>query len=534
MASERDPDATEPEKPDDEVRDPEGESLAAEIAADRRLAKESRRRFVLYLPPLASLVVAAAALALSHPRVVVAARIIGGAAPVKGSRASFAARAIVVQARPGDEGGEVTAAGIELRIGGAGAKGTASVSDDEGVAELSVEAPLPARFDVEGKLQGAFARLATVSIEALPPPDPSASLIPVKRTLGESKGELVIDVAPEHGALDPPEPGALWVHVRTQGGDAVAGANVELEGEAGLTENPKAASTDEAGLVKLVVEPSAPPILVHIHASKGAAVGDYHGAIGAYLGVPIPSAQLVAPDAGGVDFTGPRSLRRAFYDVFHDGLRVGGGVVVFPPSTGPLPVGVRIPLPREVGLYDVEVSTSPMPSNTEDLIHAATFPVVAAADAIDAWAQLTTPRIHDRISPALGAPSTYPSVVAATLAAAPVAVPPRRVLADGLPAAMAFEVARIKRVRHGATFAIVGGGLVELGLMLGLGVFTTRRRVEDELRAMTSEGELSAVVDDQSRGNAMRLAAIVVTSIGVIALVFAGLAIMAWGLPGLS
>lgn len=541
MASEREPPRSGSEEPkpteSPEARDPEGESLDAEIAADRRLAKEGRRRFVLYLPPLASLLVAAVALAMSHPRVVVAARVIAGAGPAKGSRSPFTARAIVVRARPGDEGGEVTAEGVELRIGGAGAKGTATTSDDEGVAELTVDAPLPARFELEGKVEGAFAQLVGVPLDTLPSPDASAAIVPVKRTLGESKGELSIDVAPEHGALDPPERGVLWIRVRNGSGDAVASADVTVDGEAGLTENPPAARTDDAGLAKVTVSPSAPPILIRVHASKGTAVGDYHGAIGAYLGVPVPASQLVAPDAGGVDFLGPRLLRRAFYDVFRDGVRVSGGVVVFPPNTGPLPVGVRVPLPREVGLYDVEVSTSPMPSNPDDLIHAATFPVVAAADPMDAWAQLTAPRIKDRISPALGAPSTYSSVVAATLAGAPVVVPPRRVIADGLPAALAFEVGRIKRVRHGATFAIVGGGLVELGLMLGLGVFTTRRRIEDELRAMTSEGELSSmqkVVEPKSRFGAMRLAAILVTSIGIIALIFAALAIMAWGLPGLS
>jgi hypothetical protein len=103
-----------------------------------------------------------------------------------------------------------------------------------------------------------------------------------------------------------------------------------------------------------------------------------------------------------------------------------------------------------------------------------------------------------------------------------------------LPAALEREHARVRRVRRGAAFAILGGGLAELGLMLGLGVLGGRRKIDDELRALADDdGELRAAeVRAEPRAlGFVRTTAIVVTAVGIVALVFAALAVMAWGLP---
>ncbi|MEO7094305.1 MAG: hypothetical protein ABI175_13700 [Polyangiales bacterium] len=515
-----------PDEEASEGHDVDGEALAAEIAADRRLVGERRRRIVLYIPPLASLLIAAFAIASSHPRDVVAARIIGGAAP---AGLPWKARAIVVRAHPGDDG-TPPLDGIELRLGGGEVHGRAGTSDDEGVTELQVDAPLPAKFDLEGKIDGAWTRLATISTDALPPLDASDGVIPLRRTMGKSSGDLVVDVAPELGALMPPEQGTAWVRVRNKdSGSPVGGARVELKGEAGIVVDPEPMTTDEAGLARIFVTLGAPPVLATVTAEKDGTSGKWTGALGDVRGVPMPTAHRVDPAVAAIEMMSSPSLRRAYFDLWKDGVRIDGGILRLDHGRG------TIPLPSAVGLYDLEMSTSPQPSSSEDVAHAATWPLVVAKDAPDAWAQLQPPRIAERIAPPLGAPSTYPAVVGATLARAPLVVPHRAIVADGVPAALAFETTRIHRVRRGATFAIVGGGLVEFGLMLWLGVFSTRSRVQEELRILGGEGELDAVAGERgSRASAAKYAAIVLTAVGIVALVFAALAVMAWGLPGLS
>jgi hypothetical protein len=515
--------------PDDEGsegRDVEGEALAAEIAADRRLVGERRRRIVLYIPPLASLVIAAFAIASSHPRDVVAARVIGAAAP---AGMPWKARAIVVRAHPGDDG-TPPLDGIELRLAGAGVHGKAGISDEEGVTELQVDAPVPAKIDLEGKVEGTWIKLATVATNALPALDASDGVIPLRRTMGKSTGDLLVDLAPELGALLPPEQGTAWVRVRSKDtGGPIVGARVELKGDAGMLADPQPTTTDEAGLARLFLTLGAPPVLATVTVDKDGTTGKWTGAIGDVRGVPMPTSHRVDPAVAAVEVMASPSLRRAFFDLWKDGARIDGGIVRLDHGKG------TIPLPASDGLYDLELSTSPQPSSSEDLAHAATWPIVVAKDAPDAWAQLQPPRITERLSPPLGAPSTYPAVVAATLARAPLVVPHRSVVADGVPSALAFETTRIRRVRRGATFAIVGGGLVEFGLMLWLGVFSTRSRVQEELRVLAGEGELAAVANERSnRASTAKYAAIVLTAVGIVALVFAALAVMAWGLPGLT
>ena len=515
--------------PDDEGidgQDVEGDTLAAEIAADRRLVGERRRRIVLYIPPLASLLIAAFAIASSHPRDVVAARVIGAAAP---AGAPWKARVLVVRAHPGDDG-TPPLDGIELRLSGDGVHGKAGVSDEQGVTELEVDAPLPARVDVEGKVEGAWIKLATIATDALPALDASDGVVPLRRTAGKSSGDLLVDVAPELGALMPPEQGTAWIRVRSKdSGNPIVSARVELKADAGVTEDPQPTTTDEAGLARMFLTLGAPPVLVTVTADKDGTTGKWTGALGDVRGVPTPTAHRVDPAVGAIEVMASPSLRRAYFDLWKDGVRIDGGIVRIDRGRG------TIALPRAIGLYDLELATSPQPSTSEDLAHAATWPIVVAKDAPDAWAQLQPPRIPERISPPLGAPSTYPAVVAATLARAPVVVPHRAIVADGVPSALAFETTRIHRVRRGATFAIVGGGLVEFGLMLWLGVFTTRSRVQEELRILSGEGELGVAMRERStRASTAKYAAIVLTAVGIVALVFAALAVMAWGLPGLT
>ena len=510
--------------------DPEGEALAAEIAADRRAARDSRRRWILYVPPLAALGLAAAALALSHPRQVVAARVIGGGLPPAGQPLS--ARVIVLRVAGLDATTETPLSDVELRIGGEGAHGRVTTSDEEGVAELTIEPPLPARAELEGKLGAGWSPLATIALESLPPTDPTDGAITTKRTYGQSTGELLVDVAPELGALDPQEEGAAWVRVRRKTtGEPVADARVLTRSEAGLLDDPLPTVTDDAGLARVPLRASAPPVIVVVEARKDARVGEWRGALGLVLGVPAPHAYRVAPDVGAVALFAPTTIRVAYYDVWREGLRVAGGRALFDHGTA------TVPLPHVTGLFDVEVARGPMPALGDDLVHAATWPVVVAADAPDAWVQLVPPRVPDRIAPPLGGIGIYEACVAASLARAPVVLPRRSVFADGLPVAAEREQSRVHRVRRGAAFAIVGGGFVEFGLMLWLGVLGSKRKVDEELRAIAEAEELAlaTVPPPQSHGpGAVRTAAIVVTAIGIVALVFAALAVMAWGLPALS
>lgn len=520
---------------DEEPDDAEGEALAAEIAADRRLQSDRRKRWVLYLPPLASLVMAAAAIALSHPRDVAAASVIAGGRP-DGSR-PLHVRAMLVRARPGDDVTPTPLDRIEVRAVGEGVHGhVASPSDEEGVVEVVIDPPLPAKVELEGRIDEAWARLVTVSLDALPVADPSDGVLAAKRTLGRGSGDLLVDVAPDLGALAPPDDSGVWIRVRRKTtGEPVASASIAVKGEAGIDHDPADVTTDEAGLAHVVLSITAPPAIVDVTATKDDVKGAWQGAIGNVLGVPNPRGWRASPDAPVIELAAPPSLRHAYVDVFQKGVRIDGGAVFFADG------GAKVSLPKgSRGLFDLEVSTTPRPSSTDDLTHAATWPVIVAADAVDAWSELVPPRIDDRIPPAPGSMATYESAVAATLARAPVVVPHRTVVADGLPPAMAFETARIKRVRRGASLAIVGGGLVEFGLMLWLGVFASKTRVEDELRMLAEDGELGVAAaeraaEQQHKGpGGARTAAIVITAVGIVALVFAALAVMAWGLPGLS
>jgi hypothetical protein len=176
------------------------------------------------------------------------------------------------------------------------------------------------------------------------------------------------------------------------------------------------------------------------------------------------------------------------------------------------------------GVVDVEINTGPLPASADDLAHAATWPLVFAKDDVDAWGAVNvSPRFPERLTPA-GTLADYGTAVVATIAFAPPSIPPRTIVADGLEPELRREARRGKTVRSAASAAVAGGLLVELGLMLWLGVFGRPPTVTDALREMGED--VPAEKPDPRRWIGGLL-----TGIGIVALLFAAMAIMAWGMP---
>jgi hypothetical protein len=506
--------------------DPEGDALAAEIEADRRAARDRWKRLVLYLPPLASLVVAAVAIGASHPRTVLGARVVAGAKPPADTPLGL--RVLLVSARPDREGLEL-APDVEVRV----SHGMLSKTDDAGVAELSVPAPLPPTITIEAHDGDVWRTAATFSIDVLGAPDPSDGVAQLQRTMGHVSGDLSVDVAPDRGAIVPPFPGEAWVRVRDKSGRPCADARVTMEAQTGVSDDAPPTTTDGSGLARLRILPTSPPIVLTVRAEKDGLGGEWDGVLGAELGIAQPTSTRVDPALGVVTLASPAPVGAVYVDLFREGVRLAGArVAIGPDGRG------DFPLPSAAvtrgGLFDLAVSTSPQPPAKDDLAHAVTWPIVLAGDPFDAWGALVAPRIPERIAP-MGGSSSYEPAFLATIARAPVVVPARDVVADGLAAALARETKRGRDVRHGATFAIVGGALVELALMMWLGVFRARRDVEQEIAALARDGELGVVAARARRsdvGTRVRFAALAIGAVGVVALIFAALAVMAWGLPG--
>lgn len=496
------------------MADDEGDSLDREIEDDRRTVAAGRRRLLLFVPPLVALVVAAVALGLSRPRDVFAGRAVVVAQPPAGAPLTF--RVVVVRALGGVT---VTspAPGIELRV----AHGRASTTDEDGAAEVVVDAPLPAEVVVEGRIDGAFRPLLSFSPGALPPPRPDDGLSPLTRTSGARSGALVVDAAPELSALAPPLPGAAWVWVRDLAGMAVSGAAVTLTSDAGLEADPEAGFTDANGLLRLPLRPKIPPVLVMVKAKHGVREGSFRGTLGAVLPPAVPAGDGIHA-GGALELRTPAARSAVYVDVVQGGVRVFGQRLTFQNGV----TSLALP-PTLRGVIDVSVSSSGTAGPGDDAVHVVSWPIVVASDGADAWAAAaTSPRLPEQVKKSDPTLSSYRAVVAATLARARIAFVPRGLELDGLPKVLQAEVRRVQRVRRGATLGIVGGGLVELGLMLGLGVFSARNAVDDALAA--ERGEAPGAVSPSST---RRIVALICAGIGLVALIFAAMALMAWGMP---
>ncbi len=500
--------------------DPEGDALRAEIEADRRDAADRRKRLILFVPPLLALVVAAWALGVSRPRVVYGGRAWIGGRPPAGEKLRF--RAMVVTALPGIESHEA-ASGLELRPFANGVRGSAERTNADGIAEITVEPPLPPSIELEAKLGLVWQPVVTIPIASLPEPDPrGGALTSIKRSGGSSAGALMIDAAAEKGALAPPLAGAVWIRVADVSG-AVHGAHVTVSAEAGLSVDPAPAITDANGLARVEVRPVAPPVVLKIEASHGAERGSWNGTIGSVLGTAVPSGDgRLSKGTPAVELVASSSRKDAYVDLWQAGVRVGGGHVVFEGGRA------TFSLPRDAArVFDLECASSPFPPGVDDLPHAAVYPLVIENDPIDAWgAVATSPRIGTPVTKAVGGP--YESAVTAALAFAPPALPKRPLVADGLPRALKIETARMQRVRRLTSFAVVGGGLLEIGLMLWLGVLGRAPNLLEENLDLLEPGELPP---EPQKKASIRFVAVVVSSVGIIALVFAALATMAWGMP---
>lgn len=500
----------------DDPADREGEALDREIEADRRDLRDRRMRRVLFLPPLLALTVAAWALGASRPQEVFAARVWLAGQPVA-KKLTF--RVEVVSAIPGLEG-TTPSAGVELRL--REAAGEVSKTDENGIAEAILTLDGKTVTEIEAKHGSAWQSVGTLRLDQLLARDDRDGASKLRRSGGAKTGALRVDAWPEGSVLAPTHPGAVWVRVLDAASSPVAGANVAITGEAGISGDPAPATTDASGLARVVVEPSAPPVLLTANATHGADEGKWHGLIGAVVGVPSPvGSGLVKSDTRTIELVGSPSWQVAYWDLFQAGARVGGGRV--PMANG----RALLKLPDDVsGAVDLVASTSAVHPNEDDLVHAGTYPLVIEKDAIDAFGVVaSSPRFEDKFvkSPLAG----YESVVAAAIAAAPPALPKMRLAVDGLANSIARELARGANVRRAASAAIVGGGLLELGLMIALGVVGKKRTIADELRDLEDD---ATEPPPRSSAWTARVLAIVVSSIGLVVLVFAALATMAWGL----
>lgn len=493
--------------------DPESDALERELEDERRNRRQGLRRLALFVPPLAALLVAGIALGLSRPRDVFA-----GRASIAGRPPADAPLTFRVMAIRALGGVTVTtpAPGLELRV----SHGRVGSTDDDGAAEVIVDAPLPAEVTIEGRVDGAFRPLLTFSTGALPPPRPDDGLTALSRSGGSRAGALVVDAAPELSALAPPLPGAAWVWVRDLAGMAVSGATVTLTGEAGLDSDPPTALTDANGLARLPLAPKLPPVLVAITARRGITEGTFRGTLGAVLAPAVPPGDGVIAGST-VELRAPATRTYVYADVLQNGVRVLGQRLAFQNGVASL----ALP-PNLKGVIDLSVSSSATAGPSDDAAHVVSWPLVLAGDAPDAWAAVAvSPRLPEQVKktdPSLGA---YRAVVAATLARARIAFVPRGLELDGLPKVLNEEIARVRRVRRGATLGILGGGLVEIGLMLGLGIFAARTEVDDALARERGE--------DPRHGTSStrKIVGLLCAGIGIVAMVFAAMALMAWGMP---
>jgi hypothetical protein len=488
-------------------------------------------RWLPYAPPLAAVGVAAAAFAVAHARPVFGARILAGARPEAG--APLTARAIVVRH---DGGGLGRIAQLEVRVRGEGVRGQASVTDEEGVSELRLESPLPPSFEVEGKLEGAWLPLAHVELSALPPSDPKLGMLDVPRSSGRASGALVVAAAPERTALVPQVPGAAWVRVQRRDPHAASGlqpveaARVTIVGDAGVSETQGAALTDVSGLARVRLTPGAPPVMITVKAEKDGLEGAWEGTLGAVYATPYPAGDgALATGLGAVDVVAPTSLRRAYWDLWRAGARVGGGAIAFDANHKG-----ALPLPRDAaGAYDLELSSSADPQSSEDLSHAIAWPLVIAKDPVEGLsALLGDPRFDRAIPPPTGSLRPWSAALPATIAFARASIPRRDVVAYGLDAAFAVEQARGQRVRRWATVAIVAAALIEIAIVLQLGLFSRSAHADAEIEALLrEEGDPGASeLDGRAPPRTRKLASMVVGALGIVTLIFAALAIMAAGL----
>jgi len=497
--------------------DREGDQLDAEIAADRRDVRDRKRRRVLFVPPLIALVIAAWALGVSRPREVIGARVIAGGRPLG---APLHVRVQVVSGMPGFESVS-TVRGIELRpVAGAAVVGRAERTDDEGISEMIIDAPLPPAVTIEANVDGGYRAVGVFAPSSLRDPDPRNGALALRRNSGSTRGDLLVEIAPELGALAPPLPGAAWVRVRMSGLPA-SGAKVTFVADGGLSSDPSPVVCDQAGLARVELAAIAAPVALTATAERDGKTGVFSGMVAAVLAAPRPHSDGIVPKGSQtIELLSPSSRTTAYWDLWQSGVRIAGGRLAFDHGVATIAVPADLS-----GVVDLETNGSPLPPSANDLAHVATWPLVFASDDTDAWGAVkTSPRFVDPIAPA-GGLADYRRAVVATLALAPPALPPRSVISDGLEPELSHEVRRGLRVRQFAGFAAIGGGFLEVGLMMLLGVFGAGPTVADAMRELGDD--TVAAPDKPTR----RWLSVVLTGLGIIVLMFAALATMALGMP---
>lgn len=493
-------------------------------------------RLLPYGPPLAAVAIAGGAITIAHARPVYGARVIAGGRPDAG--APLTARAVVVRH---DGGGVGRIAQLEVRLRGDGVRGQASVTDEEGVTELRLEPPVPGAFALEGRVDGAWTELARVSLSAIPARDPRLGAVDEPRSSGRATGALAVAAAPERSALVPQVPSAAWVRVQrrdARGLSPVEGARLTVTGDAGVSLVQQAATTDVSGLARVAITAGAPPVMITVKAEKDGAEGRWEGTLGAVYATPYPAGDgALARGLSSIDVFAPTQLRRAYWDLWRDGVRVGGGAITFDAAhkgSVPLP-------PDAAGEHDLELGSSPDPQSSEELSHSIAWPLVIANDPVEGLAALLgDPRFDRAIPPPTGSLAPWSAALPATLAFARPAIPRREIVASGLEAAFAAEQARGVRVRRWAIVGIFAGALLEIAIVLQLGLLSPSARADEEIEALARAGDEDEAGADQARSRGApdegpskgprKIASMVVGALGTVMLIFAALAVMAAGL----
>jgi hypothetical protein len=247
----------------------------------------------------------------------------------------------------------------------------------------------------------------------------------------------------------------------------------------------------------------------------------FSGIVATVLAAPKPRGDgILAKGQKTLELWSPSSRTSAYWDLWQSGVRIAGGKLAFDRGVA------MLTLPDNLsGVLDLETNGSALPPSERDLAHAATWPMVVATDGTDAWGAVkTSARFTDPITPG-GTLDDYRRATVATLALAPPALPPRAFVSDGLEPELKRETLRGRRVRQFAGFAAVGGGLLEVGLMMWLGVFGAGPTVAERMH------ELGDETAEPAERPSRRLLSVALTGFGIIALMFAALATMAWGMP---
>ncbi|WP_437875046.1 hypothetical protein [Sorangium sp. So ce513] len=351
---------------------------------------------------------------------------------------------------------------------------------------------------------------------------------------GAAQGELRIRVTAPRGAMAAPFPERVRVAVEAEDGTPVAGARVEasavgadLEGQGG---GPVQVAADARGAAELAVKPLSHTVELTVHATRPGRIAGAPGPDGSWEGrLPvIPGAIWLDP--GGLEgerpvlrLVSPSPRPRAYVSIGGARGRLLGAVVpLAPDGTGFFSGSLALPdgpaagsRDRPAGLPDRPAGLPGRPPGSPDGPAGSPDGPTGSPDRPaglpDGPAGASANDATDWVVVAGDPYEQGAGTVAWPLAAAAGSASPRRValLADGLPAAEAREVARASQARR-AGLAVLGATAAAEMLLLALRSRTARRRLEEHLAAASGgageDGDAGAPLSREDRGRLLATA----------------------------